>query len=204
MEDINQRLLMAVSFGEIDEIEKLLRDGADVTFQSKVYASPSIRVGHTPLMVAIESGRAAVVSYLIKSGANINQMNEFKSSTMTPLMLACYFQQVECVKALLESNVNVNALNHNGKSAIMFAPTGEDDESGFQIVKLLIESGADIQFKEHDSLESVIDIAKNFDKQDIVYLLQAYPGILMEQRVIQERVDLDHHLNDDCKTGLAF
>lgn len=129
-------LNVAASYGHLGIVETLLSAGADVnaaTTASGEYPPP----GTTALMCAAGNGHGAVVSRLIEAGANVNAATEGGD---TPLHHAGLRPGI--VRELLASGANVNAKNEAGKTALFIAAS-VSDERGLEVVRTLIEAGAD-------------------------------------------------------------
>ncbi len=82
--DANQRcwggdtaLHIASEFGEIENVEVLLANGADVNIAGDI--------GYTPLHYAAAKGNTDIIKILLKAGANPNLTDEFDD---TPLKVA--------------------------------------------------------------------------------------------------------------------
>lgn len=76
------------------------------------------KTGKTPLHLACSKGNAVVAKLLIKSNAEVNQMD---NDEVTPFMLACSSGNIELVKFLLTKDVNINAFNSFGSSPLLEA-----------------------------------------------------------------------------------
>lgn len=153
----------AASRGDAAEIERLLKDGADVNAQQadgatalqwaayrgdaklaerllKAGAKPGLanRNGATPLWLATSRGDAAVVRVLLKGGADANEKLPLGRR---PLMLAARSGQVDAVRALIEHGADVNASEtERGTTALMQAA----DQGHADVLKELIQRGANV------------------------------------------------------------
>lgn len=134
--------------------------------------------GETPLHWACEKGNLIMVRKLIEQGANPNQLDNHKCS---PLMFAInaapalerFVEIKEVIELLLEQpkvKKDINDFASNGKAAIHFACDRGDKE----IIKLLIENGADVNLKDNLGLTPLFKYlssqSKNIDIE-IVKLL---------------------------------
>ena len=76
-----------------------------------------------------------------------------------PLVEACYYRNVQAVEVLLENGADPNFYIDGRwtalEAAIVSSPAGSMDERNFEIIKLLVEHGAD--FDRCSSLDPVID-----------------------------------------------
>jgi ankyrin repeat protein len=121
--------------------------------------------GNTPLMIALlhntEKGEnTKTIQELIKKGADINWANR---NYKTALMYASERNDVPSTKLLLENGAreHVNAQDNTGKTALMHAMQDEVDKhfagysedplaQHYDLVKLLLENGADINIRDRD------------------------------------------------------
>jgi 7,8-dihydropterin-6-yl-methyl-4-(beta-D-ribofuranosyl)aminobenzene 5'-phosphate synthase len=91
----------------------------------------------TPLMRAVQVGKADVASYLIEKGADLNAAAD---QDMTALHLAGAFGKIDCARLLLENEANVNVLDVNKRTPLFFfAGTGDVD-----FCRQLIKKGAEV------------------------------------------------------------
>lgn len=74
--------------------------------------------GFTPLHVAALHGRSALVSLLIRHGANVNART---NQNATPLHLASQNSHIQVVKFLLECNAKLNKKDHYGNTPLIQA-----------------------------------------------------------------------------------
>src|SRR5690349_4479256 len=98
--------------GDLDVVKMLLAAGANVRAKT--------RLGdYTPLLLASETGHAAVIDALAAAGADPKAAT---ASGVTPLMLAAASGQVDAVTALVARGADVDATEPTrGETAIMFA-----------------------------------------------------------------------------------
>jgi ankyrin repeat protein len=153
----------AASQGHRQEVQRLLKSGADVNVQQadgatalqwaayrgdaklvelllKAGANPELanHNGATPLWLAAARGDAAVVKALLKGGADAN---EALPLGRRPLMLAARSGNVEAVQALLAHGADVNAVEtERGTTALMQAA----DQGHAGVLKVLIQRGANV------------------------------------------------------------
>jgi ankyrin repeat protein len=151
----------AASKGDMAQVERLLKSGADVNAQQAdgatalqwaayhgdatlvarllaAGARPGLanRNGATPLWLAAARGDAAVIGALLEGGADAN---ESLPLGRRPLMLAARSGNVEAVRMLLAHGADVNAAEtERGTTALMQAA----DQGHAAVVKELIQRGA--------------------------------------------------------------
>lgn len=93
------------------------------------------------VFLACETGdRETLISLLTPERAHLR--NNFGR---TPLMVAAYHQRIDCARLLIAAGADVNASNDNGTTVLMYAKTNliHQADRSFELVELLIESGAD-------------------------------------------------------------
>ena len=93
--------------------------------------------GYTPLLLAAKEGFAAMMSELVKAGANPNAAT---TNGTTALMFAAASGQVDGVRALLTHGAAVNAKEKNGQTPLMFAASRGRSE----VIDVLIAAGAEV------------------------------------------------------------
>jgi uncharacterized protein len=109
----------------------LIQAGANVNAANRLQAV-------TPLLIASNTGNAAMINLLLKAGADANLPN---AQGTTPLMLAAASGNVDAAKALLDHGADVNANESvRQQTALMFAAALNRDA----VVRLLAAGGADL------------------------------------------------------------
>ncbi len=122
-------LVLAVTGGQLREVRRLLRDGAEANVATE---------GGTPvIMYASLHGLDNVATELIKAGADGNATNR---AGATALMYAAQFKHNGIVDALIEGGVDVNAQDSVGWTPLIYAVVGENAAG----VTALVEAGADV------------------------------------------------------------
>ncbi|XP_031632013.1 serine protease Hayan-like [Contarinia nasturtii] len=90
-------IYLASYYGQIDVIERLIRNSADVNIRENG--------GFTPIHVAAQQGHERVVDLLLKNGANINLQTNYGQ---TPLHCATWNGHEKVVAVLVQNGANVN------------------------------------------------------------------------------------------------
>ena len=128
--DGSTALHWAAFHDDVDMVRLLVAAGANVKVATREGAI-------TPLFMACENGNAAIVSALLKAGADANAVN---ANGTTALMTAAASGSVDAVKVLVEAKADVNAKESaHGQTAVMFAAALNRAE----VVRYLLEHGAD-------------------------------------------------------------
>lgn len=101
--------------------------------------------GLTPLHVAAHCGYADALIHLVKAGADTDLRS---TDDDTALDVACRYGHKHVVTELLkQQGMNVNAANGAGSTALHQAM---DEDSSVEVVELLIEAGATVDFPQLD------------------------------------------------------
>jgi len=166
----NPMLLLAIKDKSTKVTELLINDKrTDVDLSNKY--------GETPLMMASIDGDLPVVKTLVlQKKAMVNHIG------WTPLHYACTKGNLEVAQFLIANGAMVDGLSPGNTTALMMAVQSGNE----QLVKLLLDKGADLQLRNANGL-SAIDIADIYDKPGISEGLrsrwqklykQPYPGPL--------------------------
>ena len=122
-------LQWAVYNGDVAEVTRLIKSGADVKLANNY--------GATPMSLAANTGNAEIIKLLLKAGADVESAN---AEGQTALMAVARTGNVDAAKALLQHGANVNARESWGQqSALMWAAAQKQP----QMIKLLLQHGAD-------------------------------------------------------------
>ncbi|XP_033211045.1 ankyrin-3-like [Belonocnema kinseyi] len=130
----------AVKLGNVEIVEKLLNEKADInaTNQNK----------ENPLHIAIKHGRSKrIVSLLLKNGCDFNTKD---SDGLNPLHLAAHIGNTAFVRILLKHNAPIDDLtnNANRETALHLASrTGH-----LETIKCLLDKGANINAKTENEI----------------------------------------------------
>lgn len=136
----DQQLLWQECQGEdIRPLRQLLERGISPNFY---------HLGNTPLVTACQSGSIAMISLLIKHGAEVNTPDRMG---YTPFAAACEKGNLEKVKVIYPYIQNINQQNGKGITPLMFAASN----GNIDLITFLIEKGADIYQKAVDGSDAV-------------------------------------------------
>ena len=152
----NSNLILAAEEGNIDKVNQLLREGANVNAVDKW--------GSTALIDAAFSGNTDIAKALIKAGANVNAKNK---GSDTPLLIAILNGNTDIVKALIKAGANVNVADNIGWTPLLYAAQhGHTD-----IVKALIKAGANVNVADTNIGNTALLYVALFGRTDIAKIL---------------------------------
>ena len=152
-------LLWATHWDDGEATVLLLRAGANVNAADDH--------GVTPLARACENASASMVNRLLEAGADPNAA---QTNGLTPLMTAARTGNPDVVKGLLARGAKVNAataITH--ETALMWAVA----ERRLDIVRALVDKGADVHPRPQQVFSPLIAAAKNGDIETAKVLLAA-------------------------------
>lgn len=159
-------LINAAESGDIDQIKRLITNGANINEKDED--------GWTPLIMAAEGGNKAVVELLISKGANVNAKNNYGATPLHKVLDATRPATKpldEARKAIAEllitKEANVNAKGFNNTTPLhLAAMRGE-----ISLVKVLIAKGADVNAKTQKG-RTALFLAKYTNQMAVVELLK--------------------------------
>jgi ankyrin repeat protein len=141
----------------------LIAAGADVNMKDNTIQSAY-------LISTMESyGYMELLKKTLKAGGNVHSTD---SDNGTGLIRASDRGHVEIVKELLKTDIRVNHINRMGWTALFEAILlGGGDERHTEIVRLLVEAGADVNLQDKDGVTPLAH-AKNRNYTDIIKILE--------------------------------
>ena len=144
----------AVETGDLPMVKELLsKDGNLLHARS--------HDGETAIIKASETGRLAVVRFLLKNGANPDDADE-TSAGQTPLIHAAFNGHTKIIKLLLDAGADIEKKNHiPGEGPLINAV----QEGQFKVAKLLLEMGANKNVENTEG-ETVHMLATTFLRGD--------------------------------------
>ena len=122
--------------GDVAEVKRLLRAGADVSLANNY--------GATPMSLAAEVGNTEMLKVLLEAGANADSPNP---DGQTALLAVARTGNVEAAQLLLDHGATVDAREKwGGQTALMWASARRHPE----MMQLLIAKGADVNARSID------------------------------------------------------
>lgn len=202
-----QPLVVAVSEGDMETVNELLRSGVDVNqaeddgttalevavgnndldmVRRLLAAGASIATknedGRNILFALDDDSTDQMVQLLTRAGANVNQIDDEGN---TPLMNAAEWDSAELIRALLDAGAYVNDHNADGDTALMVAAENGNAES----VKALLQAGAIYGLRNEDG-DDALKLAEDNDNEDVVEILHA-AGAVSRQDPAEESLTDD-------------
>ena len=168
-------LFYAVQKSKINSIEALIENGINpnVNFNDDPY--PPRLPSSTPLHWAVKNGNKEIVEYLINNGADING-----KTFCPPLSWAAIYNQPDMALLLIKKGADVNAKDsyQNGATPLYLAA----ENGHFQIVKILIENGAEINTQTNNGVTPLYQAAKNGFGEIVQLLIENGADINMKNK----------------------
>ena len=167
--EMSSDMLNAVLAGKLADLIMAIKAGSDID-------SVSPEKLESALIIAATAGHKSMVSWLIDSGADINQADTNERSSLfyaavnghhditklllsnganpnsptkfgkTPLMAAVHNNHVELSKLLVNANTDINLRDHSGWSALFYASWNNNKTIG----DLLLKNGAKPKLKDNE------------------------------------------------------
>jgi hypothetical protein len=161
------RLMMAAYESNLQEMERLIKSGADVNARNDVNNTPlHFAAGATPIQNQIYRGSPEAVAYLIRQGADVNAQNK---AGITPLMDAVYNNNVDSLKVLLAHGADVNKESKYVATALSEAIIRRYRDIAIE----LLHHGANPNFKDFTG-STPIKLAEKFHDNGLVDELKKY------------------------------
>ena len=147
-------LSVAISNGNYDSVQLLIKEGADMDRDSEEYG--------TPLMEAVcWSYNEKIVRLLLESGADPNMETAFGhgGNALHRAVFRPFLFDSDILRLLIAKGGNLEAKDHDGRTPLLLAVgLGRID-----MVSLLLELGADPTSVENDTMPSFYTIEEDFE-----------------------------------------
>jgi ankyrin repeat protein len=156
-------LVAAAYKNHLEIADLLIAAGADVNMKDNTIQSAY-------LIATMEGcGYTELLKKTLKAGADVHSTD---SDNGTGLIRASDRGHVEIVKELLKTDIRVNHVNRMGWTALFEAILlGGGDDRHTEIVRLLVDAGADVNFPDKDGVTPLAH-AKNRNYTAIIKILE--------------------------------
>lgn len=159
--DLNEKLIDASWKNNLDEVKKLVNEGADINYLDSRTESP--------YLITTSEGYVDILDYYIKSGKVDTKVYDSYSGNGT--IRAAERGHAEVLAKLRLVNDDVNRINNPGYTALIESIIfGTGDRRYVETVLTLAALNAD--FELHKNSSTPLDEAKNMGQSDIVYIIQ--------------------------------
>ncbi|APR97800.1 ankyrin repeat domain-containing protein [Wolbachia endosymbiont of Folsomia candida] len=141
MDILTRQLFYAAESGDLEDVRRFIRNGADINEQDDM--------GNTPLYIAASAGHLTIVNALIAAGADVNNGDVLGSRPGAALHGAASNGHLEIVNILIARGADVNKGDRCGygpETALHCAARN----GHLEIVNVLIDAGADINSQGRD------------------------------------------------------
>lgn len=164
----NGALQLAIKKDNGRVVEMLLKNNADVN----VTGRDGETTNQSPLYTALLSSDMDLFKKLLEKGADPNIAD---SEGAFPLSEACIRRSadIDTIKLLISKGADVNKIENNGASPLIYAAqnAGVTAETRNEIVKFLLEKGADKSFKDKTG-KTALDWALELEHTDTAAFLK--------------------------------
>ena len=148
-------VLMACQINGNAQTVKLLLDAGA---KEQINKSELDMKGDFPLRAASSVNKTEIVKLLIEAGADVNKT---AVNGDTALMQAAGRGYLEIAQMLLAAGANPNAVRQGDGATALFLAASREHKTAFEIVKLLVRYGANVNAEAPDGLR-VLDHAENY------------------------------------------
>ncbi|MBN2536521.1 MAG: ankyrin repeat domain-containing protein [Spirochaetales bacterium] len=148
---LNAALCDAAGKGELARVKELIEAGADINNHDGGN-------GATPLHLAARYNRVEIIKFLLKKGAILDAKMGYD---MTSLYWAASSCNPEAVDVLIGAGADLEVCDSHEKNTPLIAICwGGNKECGYNVVKLLLEAGADPNARRVDDSTALIFVAR--------------------------------------------
>ena len=155
-------LLLATHHNAINVARILIEAGANVNAMDEISDSPYLYAG--------AEGRLEILRMTLKHGADLASVNRYGGTALIP---AAHHGHIETVRELLGTDTDIDHVNYPGWTALMEAVIlGDGGVTYIEIVRLLVEAGADVNIADQDGVSPLAHATKS-GYSEIVRILTA-------------------------------
>jgi ankyrin repeat protein len=212
--ELNEQLLEASEKGNLEEVKKLIAQGADVNYQDEngrnvlMYAVLA-PFGHYPTEKIKQ-----IIKILTDEEVDVNKTDKEGNTALIIVMSewsdydAINNEKVELIDILVSLGANVNATNKKGETALMSIHL-EDYTDYDLIVKKLLSVGANINAKNNEGRNVLMDFVGKIDEKKAalteedsdIYEPDQYPSINKVKSFLKTLISNGADINAKDNTG---
>lgn len=160
--DSNSDLNSAIASNNVNEVSRLLANGAD--------ANAVNSQGVPPLYLAVTRNYAAIAKLLIDNGANINvKFNVVTMVGVTYLHIAANSKSIDVAKLLIMHGADVNSRTQDGETPLHWVSSVFN---GISTAELLIDNGANINTRNKNGATPLMAAVKGSRKDTVALLIE--------------------------------
>src|ERR1700709_2348024 len=112
-----------------------------------------------PYLYAAAEGRIEILKATLAAGADLKDTNRYRGTGLIP---AAHHGHVEAVKLLLATAIDKDHVNNLGWTALLEAVIlGDGGEAHTEIVRLLVEAGANVTLADRDGITPLAHAKKS-------------------------------------------
>ena len=188
---VHSKLMMAIWLGDLEKLARLVTPtmNLNVTFPLDCNDSDNV-LRSTPLINAIEAGRANIVEFLLKNGASpVFQPDNGNS----PLSIAASKKNLEIVRMLITHGAPVN-----DPDDICGPICSAADSGSLEIIRELVSDGATVNFKAESGDTPLMIASLHHDLDKVKLLIELGADACAKNSSGETAIDLaETNLNDD-------
>jgi len=154
-----ETLHAAIASGDIDEVKRLISQGADINAKNEN--------GQTPLLLALNSNQMDVAELLVARGADVEAIDD---RTGKALLLSVGGRK-ERVEFLLSKGANIETKDGNGLTLLQLMAAYSNQKDYLDVIELLLEKGADIETRGYADCTPLQTVAEAGRKEAAELLL---------------------------------
>jgi ankyrin repeat protein len=176
-------LLAAALAGDIPRMKVLIASGANAN-EANIYGNTPLHYALRRTSIGRRHGRVAVVTFLVKHGANVNSCTK---NGITPLMDASNIGDTDALKYLVENGAQIDLADNDGRTALALAASRLYDD----IMIYLVAHNANVAT--HD-VQGRTPLMEAIDSSSI-FTIQNEKGHSIEEvnRLSIVNILLEHH-----------
>ncbi|KAJ3027786.1 UNVERIFIED_CONTAM: Ankyrin repeat A protein 2 [Siphonaria sp. JEL0065] len=144
---VQLKLFRAVAENDVEAFKELMEEN-----RAEINVEMRDKNGKTMLMQAALKGSGEMVTAILNYGALQTTTTQSKK---TPLSLAVTYSNLAAVDALIKDPHAINIPDQGGSTPLMWAVEHANFKNGLEIVRLLLDAGADIAAEDFNGLNAM-------------------------------------------------